>query len=82
MVFSRATTDVSSMKQPISPVSEKSSSVVSSVSEATSSSPRAFITASAEEMMVPPTQKPSALTWSTLQISCATLKAASTPCSM
>jgi hypothetical protein len=50
---------------PISPVSEKSSIVVSSVMLATGSSSCAFITASAEASSVPPTQKPSVFACST-----------------
>ena len=61
------------------PVSSKSISAVSRVRLAIGASPRAYITASAAAMMVPPTQNPSALTLSTPQISRATSIAAIGP---
>ncbi|CFW45609.1 Uncharacterised protein [Bordetella pertussis] len=60
------------------PVSWKSSSEVSSVSEATGRSPRTWASASAEASMVPPTQKPSALTCGWPLMSLATASALST----
>ncbi|MNL54634.1 hypothetical protein D3C87_1779810 [compost metagenome] len=59
-------------------MSWKSSSEVSNVSEATGCSPRASASASAEASIVPPTQKPSALTLGCLVMSLATRSACST----
>ena len=63
----------------MSPVSEKSIMVVSSVMLASLSSPRAASTPEAQLRMVPPTQKPSACTLSTPAISRATSIAFSGP---
>ncbi len=63
-------------------MSEKSSSVVSSVTLAAGFSPRASITDSAVATMVPPTQKPSALIWSLPLISRTTSIALIAPFSM
>src|SRR5581483_2347239 len=79
IVASRSATDDASMSRPISPVSVKSIIVVSSVSVASLSSPRAASTPAAQLMMVPPTQKPSAWRRSTLAMSRTTSIAFSGP---
>ena len=61
---SRICTWASSTNTSRTPVSEKSSIVVSSVIDAAGSSPRAAATASAVDSSVPPMQKPSVLTCS------------------
>jgi hypothetical protein len=81
-VISRSCTAASSMKMSRMPVSLKSSSVVSRVTELAGCSPRAASTASAVARMVPPTQKPRVLILSYPVISCTTLMAARGPCSM
>ena len=65
----------------MSPVSLKSSMVVSSVMLAAGCSPRAASTASALASSVPPMQNPSVFTLSAPVIASATSIALSTPCS-
>ena len=67
------------MKTSSTPVSSKSSKVVSKVRLAAGCSPRAASTASAVATMVPPTQKPKALTLSLPEIARATSIASIAP---
>ncbi|MNQ73787.1 hypothetical protein D3C85_885300 [compost metagenome] len=79
MLASRVATMFSSTIRPSSPVSEKSSIAVSSVTLAAGFSPHAAATASALPSSVPPMQKPSVFTLSLRAMPRATASACNTP---
>ena len=82
VVISRSLTAASSMNTSRTPVSLKSSSVVSRVIDSAGCSPRAASTASAVDKIVPPTQKPRVLIVAAPVMPCTTSIALIGPFSM